>query len=324
MKFPNKIAQNRTAISSSSWRGGRVSPPPPHIDSNKSKEKLKNQEDEACHGAGRAALSRIALQWKFVRFTSGSLRNFLTRGQGAGVFALKQSAQTGGKKGAGVVGPIEVSFFIGRELILRRWKCTFTDYAQAGGKGRGQGETRGRGWKRDERWPEARSQLNSFSGISYLWFWRFCNFPRRACVCARARINLNAHRERSPTFLVNGLWGEGMIALAYSREIIVGAEKFFFLFLDRCSRVVDSDFVQSKDLNARRFFLGIKSFNIHTCMYIRVLHKFLSRHARNDFDWLFLYERTDLSISQLFKVHFVGDAVSSTWIWIARNICLLL
>lgn len=173
------------------------------ISIDKSKERLKNQEDEVCHGAGWAALSRIALQWKFVRFISGSLRNFLTRGQGAGVFALKQSAQTGTgrekRRRGGGHSPIEVSFFIGRELILRRWKCTFTDYAQAGGKGGeegGQGETRGRGWKRDERWPEAGSQLNSFSGISYLWFWRFCNFPRRACVCARARINLNAHRER--------------------------------------------------------------------------------------------------------------------------------
>ena len=30
---------------------------------------------------------------------------------------------------------IEVSFFIGRELILRRWKCTFTDRSSSRGKG---------------------------------------------------------------------------------------------------------------------------------------------------------------------------------------------
>ena len=30
---------------------------------------------------------------------------------------------------------IEVSFFIGRELILRRWKCTFTDRSSSHGKG---------------------------------------------------------------------------------------------------------------------------------------------------------------------------------------------
>lgn len=133
------------------------------ISIDKSKERLKNQEDEVCHGAGWAALSRIALQWKFVRFISGSLRNFLTRGQGAGVFALKQSAQTGTgrekRRRGGGHSPIEVSFFIGRELILRRWKCTFTDYAQAGGKG-GEGRgSRGRDERKrvEERWAMARS-----------------------------------------------------------------------------------------------------------------------------------------------------------------------
>lgn len=46
------------------------------------------------------------------------------------VFALKQYTQ-GQKPRVYARSLIEVSFFIGRELILRRWKCTFTDRGQA-------------------------------------------------------------------------------------------------------------------------------------------------------------------------------------------------
>lgn len=117
------------------------------------------------------------------------------------------------------------------------------------------------GPKREASW--IRSLVSRISGSG-----GFVTFQGgRACVPG-PELTLTHTGSDSPTFLVNGLWGEGMIALAYSWEIIVRAEKFFFLsfffFLDRCSRVVDSDFVQSKDLNARRFFLvGIKSFNIY-------------------------------------------------------------
>lgn len=81
----------------------------------------KNQ-DEACRLAGC-----IALQWKFVRFTSGS-RNFLagpyleSEGRGVRASICFEAIYTGEKRGVAraLSSPIEVSFFIGRELILRR------------------------------------------------------------------------------------------------------------------------------------------------------------------------------------------------------------
>ena len=167
----------------------------------------KNQ-DEACRLAGC-----IALQWKFVRFTSGS-RNFLagpyleSEGRGVRASICFEAIYTGEKRGVAraLSSPIEVSFFIGRELILRRWKCTFTDRCRGRGKGpekekdrmkKEWGKERER--ERERRWPEAERWIRSYlvpdSG-GFVTFQRKCT-SMRAYVCPSG-INVTRRRSLVP------------------------------------------------------------------------------------------------------------------------------